>query len=250
MKLKLSFLAALASAAIASQAYATTVLSDNFSSENGGVTAENYTGFANFSVFYGSVDLVHTGDQFGLNCGASSACVDLDGTTDTGGTLLSKAFNFNAGDLVDLTVSVSGNQRSSTAAADDTLALGFFTMGPSEITSIGVSGFPDNPGAGGSFPVDPAAGSFGYDSGPDTIPYNQGFQDYSIYFTAAQSGSFQAVIYTDSADDIGPLLNNVEISVSAAPEPSVWMLMIAGVAMIGGALRLGRKRRVGSLSVA
>ena len=39
-------------------------------------------------------------------------------------------------------------------------------------------------------------------------------------------------------------------TVSAAPEPSVWMLMIAGVAMIGSALRLGRKRGVGSLSVA
>ena len=30
-------------------------------------------------------------------------------------------------------------------------------------------------------------------------------------------------------------------TVSAAPEPSIWMLMIAGVAMIGGALRLRRR---------
>ncbi len=40
------------------------------------------------------------------------------------------------------------------------------------------------------------------------------------------------------------------IAISAAPEPSIWMLMIAGVAMIGGALRLGRRRGAGLLSVA
>ena len=35
-------------------------------------------------------------------------------------------------------------------------------------------------------------------------------------------------------------------AVSAAPEPSVWALLIAGVAMVGAALRSGRKRRLGT----
>jgi len=38
------------------------------------------------------------------------------------------------------------------------------------------------------------------------------------------------------------------IAVSAAPEPGVWLLMIAGVAMIGSALRFSRKQ--GALAVA
>jgi hypothetical protein len=35
----------------------------------------------------------------------------------------------------------------------------------------------------------------------------------------------------------------VDLAVSAVPEPSVWALMIAGIGMVGMALRLGRKRR-------
>ena len=35
----------------------------------------------------------------------------------------------------------------------------------------------------------------------------------------------------------------VDVTVSAVPETSTWALMIAGVAMIGGMLRLGRARR-------
>jgi choice-of-anchor C domain-containing protein len=39
----------------------------------------------------------------------------------------------------------------------------------------------------------------------------------------------------------GPVIGNV--SVSAAPEPATWALMIIGVGMAGGALRLSRKSR-------
>ena len=40
--------------------------------------------------------------------------------------------------------------------------------------------------------------------------------------------------------------DNIAVStVSAAPEPGVWALLIAGVAMMGAALRFGRKRQVG-----
>ena len=41
----------------------------------------------------------------------------------------------------------------------------------------------------------------------------------------------------------------VTVTVSAAPEPSTWALMIAGVATVGGMLRFGR-RRSGALAVA
>jgi len=83
------------------------------------------------------------------------------------------------------------------------------------------------------------------------------FTTYSINYVA--TGPTTTVAFTTDAASPSfgsndPLIDGVSLTggsaVSAAPEPSIWMLMIAGVAMIGGALRLGRKRGVGSLSVA
>ena len=51
--------------------------------------------------------------------------------------------------------------------------------------------------------------------------------------------------YNGFGDDV-----RLTVAVSAAPEPGTWALMFGGLAMIGGMLRLGRKRQVGSLSVA
>jgi hypothetical protein len=49
----------------------------------------------------------------------------------------------------------------------------------------------------------------------------------------------------------GPVTYQATVSsASPAPEPSIWMFMIAGVAMVGGFLRIGRKRGVGPLSIA
>ena len=48
--------------------------------------------------------------------------------------------------------------------------------------------------------------------------------------------------FNGGAGASGSYDGTVAFTVSAAPEPSVWALMIAGVAMIGGMLRLGRRR--------
>jgi hypothetical protein len=47
------------------------------------------------------------------------------------------------------------------------------------------------------------------------------------------------VFWTPSADNVGPLLDNV--LVSQVPEPSSWMLMIAGFGLVGYS---ARRRRV------
>jgi hypothetical protein len=53
----------------------------------------------------------------------------------------------------------------------------------------------------------------------------------------------------DYSTNPAPILGSVDVlTVSAAPEPGVWLLMIAGVAMIGSALRFNRKQ--GALAVA
>ncbi len=70
--------------------------------------------------------------------------------------------------------------------------------------------------------------------------FDGSLSDVAIYDTALTDSQVGAIYASSSA--IG--------SVSAAPEPGTWALMFAGVAMIGGMLRLGRKRGAGSLSVA
>src|SRR4051812_8233061 len=109
----LGLLAGLALVAVA-PAQAATVLSDNFDAEAGGATVTNYAGFANFDLQDGTVDLLRQPNQFGLTCfgGNGSSCVDLDGSTNNGGIMVTKsAYAFNAGDVVQLSFQVSGSQR-------------------------------------------------------------------------------------------------------------------------------------------
>ena len=53
-----------------------------------------------------------------------------------------------------------------------------------------------------------------------------------------------------SVDPIGFPQNGqaVTLNVSAVPEPGVWVMMLAGVALMGAALRFGRKRGVAALA--
>jgi hypothetical protein len=66
------------------------------------------------------------------------------------------------------------------------------------------------------------------------------------------SNSTNFVITTDTQTSLsvsgGQVLTGGAYTVSAAPEPGMWALMIAGVAMIGAALRVSRKQ--GALAVA
>jgi hypothetical protein len=96
-------------------AYAvTTLLSDNFDSENGGSASpatENYTNFSNWDITDGSVDLV--GNGFLDDVPGNGLYVDLDGGTFDAGTMESKtAFSFNPGDDVTLTFSILGSNGS------------------------------------------------------------------------------------------------------------------------------------------
>ena len=64
---------------------AAVIFSDNFDGENGGVGALNYTGFANFSVSNGLVDLI--GNGFFDFLPGNGLYVDLDGSTSDAGVL-------------------------------------------------------------------------------------------------------------------------------------------------------------------
>ena len=227
---KLLLIAAVA--AFAAPAQAGVVYSNDFEAENGGTTQVNYNGFNGLTVTDGTVDLVHTGDGFGLVCPQGTACVDLDGSTGDAGIVSSTAYAFDAGDLVTLAFTITGNQRSGT----DDLTISFLFGG----TVSGTYGFSSSV-AGGSFDLGAFSGTqidlngFGFppDYGPD---------DVTFYFRADNGGSAAFSFTNPGGDNIGVLLDAVSLDVTAVPEPATWAMMIGGIGAAGGSLRRRKVR--------
>jgi hypothetical protein len=73
-----------------------------------------------------------------------------------------------------------------------------------------------------------------------------------LSFTTGTGGDFNLAALTqggstytvDSSvtDPGGSPETPISLSISAVPEPSVWIMMLGGIAMMGAALRFGRKR--------
>ncbi len=77
-----------------------------------------------------------------------------------------------------------------------------------------------------------------FEGGVDYDPKTQPSQ--SIDATLA-TGSYYILAKTTATGTGSFTVNATPESVSAAPEPSTWAFMIAGLAMVGGMLRLGRR---------
>ena len=99
-------IAALAFGLVAGAASAGTIsgVSDDFATENGGTGQLNYSGFANFTVTTGSVDLI--GNGFFDNYPQHGLYVDLAGTTNQFGAITTKGV-FGPGNYV-LTLDIGG----------------------------------------------------------------------------------------------------------------------------------------------
>jgi hypothetical protein len=97
------------------------IFQDNFDSELApGESQTNYTGFANWTVTNGTVDLISDPNIWNLDCaGGTGKCVDLDGSSRNAGTLQSTQLNLNPGSYT-LSFDISGNQRGS---ADDSMVV-------------------------------------------------------------------------------------------------------------------------------
>jgi hypothetical protein len=220
--------------AAASPAMAQTAFSDTFDAENGGATQFNYTGFSNFSVGGApgaTVDLLRSGD-FGLNCvGGTGSCVDLDGSSSVAGTLTStQSFAFGAGDFIRLSYDLSGNQRS---GADDWFS-GFSFNAATSLINLSANYFGTAVNFGNlSF------SSFNIRSVNNSLSNEAPFQTRSIFFTAGNAGSLTFRIGAYGNDNVGPILDNVNLSIApgAVPEPATWMMMILGFGLIGSAMR-------------
>jgi hypothetical protein len=231
--------AALVVAMGAQSASAVELFFDNFNAEGGAPsnTTLNYNSFANFTVEDGTVDLIGTPNVYGLT--GDIKYVDLDGSTDDAGYLLTRdVFSFSAGDTITLNFVASGNQRADifangTSDDDDNLFGGFMFTSPVLFSNVMLTGFT-------SFQT-PTLELLGV---RPLVGANDPYSTYSISFQADTAGSFRALVGTGSADSVGPLADNFQITASnVVPEPATWAMMIVGFGFAGAMLR--RRRPLG-----
>lgn len=190
---------------LSSAAQAATIFEDNFDSENGGVGALNYTGFSNFNVISGSVDLIGNGfyDYFPSN----GLYVDLDGSTNTSGAIINTQF-LDAG-LYTLSFDLAGNQRNSaveTTFADINLLFGNGTEANQTYS----------------------------------LNQNDGFTTFSLDFSTTTSSLTAITFGAIGGDNVGMLLDNIVITdrvATTVPEPSILALFGLGLAGFGFASR-------------
>ncbi|MBO9575640.1 MAG: PEP-CTERM sorting domain-containing protein [Sphingobium sp.] len=227
--MKTKILLAASALAIAVPAYSGTVYSNNFDSENGGNSQLNYTGFTGLTVTDGTVDLVKT-PGFGIICaGGAGSCVDLDGSTSDAGVLNSaSSYAFTAGDIVALSFAISGNQR---AGAADNWGVQFDVASPTALLDWGyVYG-------GSTVHLGPHGPLTWANLTQQGLAADAPFTDITFFIQPDANGSLTFKFWTDGGDNIGPILDNVSLDISAVPEPASWALMIGGFAIAGAAMR-------------
>jgi hypothetical protein len=220
-------------AVISSQpgAAATILFSDDFDAEAGaGATILNYNGFANWTVT-GAVDLVASGFG-GVSCpGGAGKCVDLDGSPGPG-LMRSSIINFDADRIVTVKLDLSGNQRRQQVDPSN-IAIAFETAQ----TVLDVTSF-----SGSQFPSLLLVSQLGISLSP---AFDDPWTTYMASFRSTTAGSFRLVLSTLSADNVGPVVDNVLVT---QEEPSQAVSEPAALALLGSGLlaMAGFRRRRGA----
>lgn len=218
-------LAVLAAAAVmAMPASAVTIFSQNF---DGVTIGSNVTNVPGFTVT-GGVDVVNNG-QVGVLCaGLAGRCLDLVGSPNIG-SITSDLISFSAGRLITVSFDVSGNQR---LTGTDTFNFALNFTNPENIASVSSSGFQTAYGTTGLVS--------GFGTYSESINRTRPFLSYVLSFVPTSSGTLSLVFSAAGNNDArGPILDNVLVD-GTVPEPSTWLMLLAGFGMVGVAARRRR----------
>lgn len=181
------------------------IFSDNFDAEHGGVGILNYSGFSNWAVSSGTVDLI--GNGFWDLLPGNGLYVDLDGSTGNAGTMTSDTIALGAGDYI-LSFALAGNQRGNIpqGVASDTV----------------------------NVRVD-----IGLVSQTYVLPNNSPLTVYSLPFTVGSQTNVNIVFDNAGGDNVGAILDRVSLDTAPVPEPGTMMLLGSGLVGLAG---YGRRR--------
>jgi PEP-CTERM motif-containing protein len=144
----------------------------------------------------GTVDTIANG-SFGITCaGNAGKCIDLDGSTGTPGELVSPGLNLLTGQIYTAFFDLSGNQRALTQT--DVVSVSF----GSTTTSVSVLG------------TDP-------------------FATHSVAFMPGTTGTYHLSFLNNGSNNLGAILDNVNVQAQVIPEPETYGMMIAGLVIVG-----------------
>jgi hypothetical protein len=214
-----------AAAVLAMPASAVTLFSQNFNSVS---ALNNTTNVPGFTVA-GSVDVLNNGSAGVVCAGGVGRCLDLVGSPNAG-SVLSTVIAFSAGNQITVSFDLSGNQRL-TGTDNFNFALSF--TNPENIVSVSTTNFQSAYGSTG------VVTGFGVYN--ETVSRTRPYVNYVLSFIPTSSGSLRLAFGSDSANDArGPILDNVLVTSLAVPEPSSWLMLLAGFGMVGVAARRRR----------
>jgi len=191
-------------------ASASVIFSDNFSTATAGTYGQGQPIDSSFTVSTANVDVIDS-STFGCADDPTGTCVDLVGNYFYGGITTAGIFN------------LSPNYTYQVSFGSD--LQGYSTSDTAETT----------------FDV-----SLGSQTVLETLTAADGTQPFVVDFTPTVADPDAALSFTTvaSADQVhGAVIDNVSVSataISTAPEPSAWILMLAGVGGVGLMMRRTR----------